>query len=205
MDYYINNVYIKDAYEKNGYKDLKLICYNINNYEKVSEKKLYKTKLCKFYKKYNKCDKEDNCSFAHGKHELKEFNFHNTSINKENKQEYNIYNKKSMYDDISYSFDIQNKNYNEDNNVNIKLTLNGKEIKDNKLSYTFENSSQKDEISNYEEKSIHDLIKEMDDVFNLYIEKIKQKSNNLKLKFELNKIKKDIYLLKHNIDDKLLI
>lgn len=178
MDYYINNVYIKDAYEKNGYKDLKLICYDINNYKKPNEKKLYKTKLCNFYKKYEKCKNGNCCSFAHGKHELKEINFYNTSISEENKQEYNIYNKKSMYDDISYSFDVQDKNYNEDNNVNIKLTVNGKEIKDNKLNSIFEKSSQENEIINYKEKSIYDLIKEMDDILNLYIEKIKQKSDN---------------------------
>lgn len=199
MDYYINNVYIKDAYEKNGYKDLKLICYDINK---------YKTKLCKFYKKYEKCKNGNHCNFAHESHELKEINFYNNSIKKENKQEYNIYNKKSMYDDISYSFDVQNKNYNEDsnvNNVNIKLKINGMEIKDNKITSIFEGQLQETEIRNYKEKTIHELIKEMDDIFNLYIEKIKQKSNNLKLKFELNKIKKDIYLLKHNIDDNLLL
>lgn len=38
-----------------------------------SEKRYYKIKLCDFYIKNGKCDRGDNCSYAHGKEDLKDF------------------------------------------------------------------------------------------------------------------------------------
>lgn len=118
------------------------------------------------------------------------------------------YDKNSMYDDISYSFDVnkyeridKNINENDNNDINIKLTVNDIDSKDNELIYTLKNSS----LQKQEDETVYNLVKEMEDNLNIYIDKIKQKSNNLELRFKLNDIKKEIYLLKLNINDNLLI
>lgn len=235
MNNFIKNLHIEDIYEKNGYKDLKLIDYNTKKLNQLNEKininsdkdnKLYKTKLCIFYKKFGKCNNGEKCKFAHGEDELRKtikyndynkkenmYNFNNKDKNNDlylNKN--NIYGKHSMYDDISYSFDVnkyenidENINKNDNNNINIKLTFNGIDVKDNELKHILKNPSLQKDDEDDENESVYNLVKKMEDNLNLYIDKIKQKSNNLELRFELNKIKKEIYLLKHNINDNLLI
>ncbi|KAI7869086.1 hypothetical protein K492DRAFT_212102 [Lichtheimia hyalospora FSU 10163] len=37
------------------------------------DKEYYKLKLCNFYENYGKCNRGDNCNYAHGKDELREF------------------------------------------------------------------------------------------------------------------------------------
>lgn len=231
MNNLIKNLHIEDIYEKNGYKDLKLINYNTKHLNQSNEKininhdndnKLYKTRLCVFYKKFGKCNNEEKCKFAHGKDELRE-TIRNNNYNKKqnmynfiNKEKNNnlylnkndTYDKNSMYDDISYSFDVnkyeridKNINENDNNDINIKLTVNDIDSKDNELIYTLKNSS----LQKQEDETVYNLVKEMEDNLNIYIDKIKQKSNNLELRFKLNDIKKEIYLLKLNINDNLLI
>lgn len=221
MNDLIKNLHIEDIYEKNGYKDLKLIDYNRKHLNQSNEKininhdndnKLYKTRLCIFYKKFGKCNNGEKCKFAHGKNEIRETTKYNHYNKKENiynfinKEKNNTYNKNSIYDDISYSFDVNkyenidkniNENDNNNNNINIKLTVNGIDVKDNEIINTLQKEDEKELVYN--------LVKDMEDNLNLYIDKIKQKSNNLELRFKLNKIKKEIYLLKHNINDNLLI
>lgn len=58
----------------------------------INENKTYKTKLCRFYKEYNKCNNEADCDFAHGECELRCF-FDEKCINEKCKRIHNNKNK----------------------------------------------------------------------------------------------------------------
>src|SRR3984893_16423031 len=97
----------------------------------------YKTELCKFYIDYNKCNKGDKCTYAHGQHELRSINnvpnktcfyyekgfcrngnnckFRHIKDNKEN-IEYNIESK----DDLKIMLDNKYNEYSIFLNTNIK-------------------------------------------------------------------------------------
>lgn len=215
----IKKVIVNDKYENSGYKELKLICYNIDNKFKndrsneiiiKNKDKLYKTKLCTFYKKFKICNNGENCRFAHGLDEIKSIEPINKKICKHSLYSFHekangLYknSNNSIYDNISYSFDANGKNdeindeINEQNEFNIKLIVDGNIIKNEDILSILNNPILEKENNDL----IYDLILKMENDINTYICKIKKNINNMELFFQLNKIKMEIYLFKKNYED----
>lgn len=199
----INCFIINDKYENNGYKELKLICYNYtdNKIKKdgsneiiiKNKEKLYKTKMCIFYKKFKKCNNGEHCRFAHGLEEIKKIET-NKILFKHSPSSFHIYNNDSIYDNISYSFDADEKNVeiNKQDDINIKLIVDGNVIKNNDILSILKKEN---------EDLIYNLILKMENDINTYIFNLKKNINNIELIFQLNKIKMEIYLFKKNYED----
>ncbi len=101
-----------------------------------TEKKYYKLKLCNFYEKHGKCTKGDDCNYAHGKDDLKDFR-------KECVNGLKCFKKDCLF--------LHPENWNYENNIKIcEYYLNGYCINEDKCK--FKHIKENEEVeNNYEE------------------------------------------------------
>lgn len=117
-----------------------------------TEKKYYKLKLCNFYEKHGKCTKGDNCNYAHGKDDLKDFK-------KECINGLKCFKKDCLF--------LHPENWNYENNIRIcEYYLNGYCVNEDNCDFKHINENQKveeikDVENNYEEIK-NDLLKKID-------------------------------------------
>lgn len=177
-------------------------------------RKYYKIKLCDLYEKNKKCYRGDNCSYAHGKEELKDFkkicNFglncfkkdchftHPDNWNPEDKK--NNPNFEIFINGVKYIDNIEKKDVIEVVRGNIKI--------DEKMNKEFDNTY----ISkNYKKENIEELIYKLQNDFEKYTKDIKNNIDNIfieseqkygiDMKIDLNKIMAEISLFKNNYQE----
>lgn len=118
-----------------------------------TEKKYYKLKLCNFYERHGKCTKGDNCNYAHGEDELKDFK-------KECINGLKCFKKDCLF--------LHPDNWNYENNIRVcEYYLNGYCVNENNCNFKHINENIKvEEIeeveNNYEEINENDLLKNID-------------------------------------------
>lgn len=164
----------------------------------------YKTKLCRYYDKYGKCNNSDKCNYAHGEDELRCF-FDENCINKKCKR---LHVKREMdkpkinldeFPVLSNNDNVKNNDIKE-NRVSYSNIFNGEKISQNKLDNINDNDDNKkdvpisfnidgvdiskfdiNELNINSKKNNIDIIKLINDIQNIfeqYSKDIKQAINN---------------------------